>query len=144
MSPSVWWDRRAILRYVRAAHPKPRLKMWVDIGTAEGRQHVTNLRLLRAGLIKSGWVEGEDLHYEEIEGGAHSEGAWADRFGRVLAVSVPVLRKRRQIVADPLGLTRRPAISLRTGFSTAISTDAPANVAAADAPNSVGSGSVEK
>jgi predicted alpha/beta superfamily hydrolase len=89
LSPSVWWDRRAILRYVRAAHPKPRLRMWVDIGTAEGRQHVTNLRLLRAGLTKSGWVDGDDLHYEEVEGGTHSEGSWGHRFGRVLQYLYP-------------------------------------------------------
>lgn len=84
LSPSVWWDRRAILRYVRDAHPKPRLRVWLDIGTAEGRQHVTNLRLLRTGMLKAGWVDGDDLHYEEVEGGTHSERAWANRFDRVL------------------------------------------------------------
>lgn len=84
MSPSVWWDRRVILRHVRDARPKPRLRIWVDIGTREGRHHVDNARLLRVGLTKSGWVEGADLHYEEVPDGTHSEGSWADRFGRVL------------------------------------------------------------
>jgi predicted alpha/beta superfamily hydrolase len=84
MSPSVWWDRRVILRYVRDARPKPPLRIWVDIGTREGRYHVDNARLLRAGLLKSGWVEGDDLHYEEVAGAAHSEGAWAARLDRVL------------------------------------------------------------
>jgi predicted alpha/beta superfamily hydrolase len=84
MSPSVWWDRRSILRYVREARPKPRLRVWVDIGTREGRHHVDNAQLLKVGLIKAGWVEGEDLHYEEVPGGTHSEGAWAARFERVL------------------------------------------------------------
>lgn len=84
MSPSVWWDRRAILRNVRNARPKPRLRIWVDIGTREGRYHVENARLLKAGLSKNGWVEGDDLHYEEVPDGTHSEGAWAERFGRVL------------------------------------------------------------
>ena len=84
MSPSVWWDRRAILRNVRHARPKPRLRIWVDIGTREGRYHVENARLLKVGLIKSGWVEGEDLHYEEVQEGTHSEGSWAERFDRVL------------------------------------------------------------
>ena len=84
LSPSVWWDRRAILRYVRDAHPKPRLRVWLDIGTAEGRQHVTNLRLLKTAMLKVGWVEGDDLRYEEIEGGTHNERAWANRFDRVL------------------------------------------------------------
>jgi predicted alpha/beta superfamily hydrolase len=89
MSPSVWWDRRAILRYVRDAHPKPRLKLWVDVGTAEGPQHVTNLRLLKSALLKAGWIEGEDLHYEEVEGATHSERAWGDRLGRVLKYLYP-------------------------------------------------------
>ena len=84
MSPSVWWDRRVILRYVREARPKPPLRIWVDIGSREGRYHVDNARLLHVGLIKSGWVEGDDLHYEEVAGGVHSEGAWAARFDRVL------------------------------------------------------------
>ena len=44
----------------------------------------TTRRLLKVGLRKQGWVEGDDLHYEEIAGGTHSEGAWAERFGRVL------------------------------------------------------------
>jgi predicted alpha/beta superfamily hydrolase len=84
ISPSVWWDRRTILRNVRHARPKPRLRIWLDMGTREGRHHVDNARLLKTGLIKAGWVEGDDLHYEEVPGGVHSESAWAARFGRVL------------------------------------------------------------
>ena len=84
MSPSVWWDRRAILGNVRNARPKPRLRIWVDIGTREGRYHVDNARLLKAGLVRSGWTEGNDLHYDEVPGGTHSEGAWAARLDRVL------------------------------------------------------------
>ena len=84
LSPSVWWDRRAILRTVRQARPAPPLRVWVDIGSREGRLHVENARLLRAGLIDSGWIEGETLHYEEVADGTHSERAWADRFGRVV------------------------------------------------------------
>ena len=84
MSPSVWWDRRAILRNVREARATPRPRMWVDIGTREGRHHVDNARLLKVGLLKNGWVEGDDLHYEEVPDATHSEGAWAARFDRVL------------------------------------------------------------
>jgi predicted alpha/beta superfamily hydrolase len=84
MSPSVWWDRRAILRTVRDTRPKPRLRIWLDMGTREGAYHVDNARLLKAGLLKAGWIEDDDLHYEEIPGGTHSESAWAARFGRVL------------------------------------------------------------
>ena len=93
MSPSVWWDRRVILRTVRdrgarlATAARPRL--WVDIGTREGRSHIANTRLLKAGLLKAGWREGIDLHYEEVLGGTHSEGSWGDRFGRVLEFLFP-------------------------------------------------------
>lgn len=105
MSPSVWWDRRAILRDVRraaivfASHPgRPRL--WVDMGTHESRgegsaRHVLeDARLLRTGLVKSGWTEGGNLHYEEIAGGTHSERAWGDRFGRVLEWLLPASAAR--------------------------------------------------
>ena len=84
LSPSVWWDRRAILRNVREARPKPRLRLWVDIGTREGRHHVDTARLLKSGLIKAGWEEEVDLHYEEITGATHGESAWAARLDRVL------------------------------------------------------------
>jgi predicted alpha/beta superfamily hydrolase len=84
MSPSVWWDRRAILRTVRGAQPKPRLRLWVDIGTAEGRRGLDDARLLKAALVGAGWVVGGDLHYAEYEGATHSEGAWAARFAPVL------------------------------------------------------------
>jgi predicted alpha/beta superfamily hydrolase len=84
MSPSVWWDRRAVLRTVRDAKPKPRLRIWVDMGMREGRQHLENARLLKAGLLKAGWTDGDDLHYEEFAGGTHRETAWGSRFGRLL------------------------------------------------------------
>jgi predicted alpha/beta superfamily hydrolase len=91
MSPSVWWDRRVILRHVRDARPKPPLKLWVDIGTREGRYHVDNTQLLKAGLLKAGWIEAVDLHYEEVTGASHTEAAWADRLGRVLEFLFPPL-----------------------------------------------------
>jgi hypothetical protein len=83
------------LRDVRRAASKfagesPRPRLWVDMGTHESsgagsaRRVLEDARLLRAGLVKSGWTEGGDLHYEEIEGGTHSERAWGDRFGRAL------------------------------------------------------------
>lgn len=95
MSPSVWWDRRAVLRDVRRAAATfageaARPRLWVDMGTHESRAQgsarrvLEDARLLRAGLLKSGWSEEVDLHYEEIEGGTHTERAWGDRFGRVL------------------------------------------------------------
>jgi hypothetical protein len=76
---------------VRDARPKPPLKLWVDIGTREGRYHVDNTQLLKAGLLKAGWIEAVDLHYEEVTGASHTEAAWADRLGRVLEFLFPPL-----------------------------------------------------
>lgn len=89
MSPSVWWDRRVILKTVRGARPKPPLRLWVDMGTAEGRRGLDDARQLKAALVGAGWVAGKDLHYAEYEGGRHSEEAWADRAGEILAWLFP-------------------------------------------------------
>lgn len=89
LSPSVWWDRRVILREVREARPRPPLRIWLDIGTAEGRRALDDVRLLRAGLEKAGWVDGVDLRYAEYEGARHAETAWAARFGETLAWLFP-------------------------------------------------------
>ncbi len=117
LSPSVWWDRRSILRDVREAGsqfatvPAMRPRIWLDMGTRESRGEgsarrvVEDARLLRNGLMKAGWVCAADLHYEEIAGGAHSEDAWADRFGRVLewlfAKSQEPGARKQSSVCDP-------------------------------------------
>jgi len=77
MSPSVWWDDFAIYRLVDSIEHKPPLKIWLDTGTAEPGWE--NGRLLRDRLIEKGWRVDADLKYLEVEGGEHSEAAWAQR-----------------------------------------------------------------
>ena len=92
LSPSVWWDERAILRRLDQFRSKARPRLWVDTGTQEGnnpQQSIADCRALREALLHKGWCEGENLRYVEIEGGTHSEGAWAARFGAVLAFLFP-------------------------------------------------------
>lgn len=89
MSPSVWWDRRVILKTVRGARPRPAVRIWVDMGTAEGRRGLDDARMLKAALVGAGWVAGKDLHYAEYEGGTHGEDAWAERAGEVLTWLFP-------------------------------------------------------
>lgn len=84
MSPSVWWDRRVILSTVRRTRPRPRVRIWADIGTAEGRRALDDARLLKAALVGAGMGVGRDLQYVEYDGGTHSETAWAGRFDAVL------------------------------------------------------------
>jgi predicted alpha/beta superfamily hydrolase len=83
MSPSVWWDRRMILSTIRRTRPRPPVRIWADMGTAEGRRALDDARMLKAALVGAGWTPGVDLHYAEYEGGSHSETAWAARFGAV-------------------------------------------------------------
>ena len=90
LSPSVWWDRKAILKTVRQARSKPKLRLWVDMGTAEGRRGLDDARLLKAALVGLGFVDGVDLHYAEYEGATHSEQAWSERVAPMLEWLFPV------------------------------------------------------
>jgi predicted alpha/beta superfamily hydrolase len=84
LSPSVWWDRKAILKTIGEARSKPKSRVWVDMGTAEGRRGLDDARLLKAALVGLGFVDGVDLHYAEYEGATHSEQAWSERVGPML------------------------------------------------------------
>jgi len=76
MSPSVWWDGRVILRMLRDQPIDRRVRIWLDVGRAEGRMTVRNTRFLREGL--------PDARYVEEPLGDHSERSWARRFGDAL------------------------------------------------------------
>jgi predicted alpha/beta superfamily hydrolase len=89
MSPSLWWDHRSILSIVNQPGPKPDLRIWMDMGTAEGARHVRDADLLAQVLIRQGWKAGVDLEYEKVEGAVHDELAWAERFGDVLRFLFP-------------------------------------------------------
>ena len=95
LSPSVWWNWRAILKTVRQARAKPKSRVWLDMGTAEGRRGLDDARLLKAALVGLGFVEGDDLHYAEFEGATHSELAWAERVAPMLEWLFPPSTTRR-------------------------------------------------
>jgi predicted alpha/beta superfamily hydrolase len=89
LSPSVWWDKRVILREVEALPAKLPFRIWLDAGTAEGEEVIRDTRALRDALKAKGWVEGEDLAYQEVEGGQHNEASWAKRAGPFLKFLYP-------------------------------------------------------
>jgi len=89
LSPSVWWDNRVLIREVEALERKPSLRIWLDVGTEEGDEAAPDARALRDALVARGWVLGEDLAYEEVEGAGHNEQAWAARIDRVLQYLFP-------------------------------------------------------
>ncbi len=84
LSPSIWWNQRSILPVVAEATPKPELKIWLDIGTAEGSRHVRDTDKLHRLLLERGWRDEVDLRYRHYPNAVHNEDAWADRFGEVL------------------------------------------------------------
>jgi predicted alpha/beta superfamily hydrolase len=95
ISPSVWWADQDIVRRVSALTAKPPLRLWVDMGTSEGRDALSSARVistardLQDALKAAGWVEGVDLQYTEVEGAQHNEAAWAARIGDVLKYLFP-------------------------------------------------------
>jgi predicted alpha/beta superfamily hydrolase len=93
LSPSIWWDNRVILNLVRMTEPKPRLRIWLDIGTGEGGKHVRDARALRNELVRAGWVLGSDLVFAEIPEARHNEAAWAARVGPFLQFLFPAGRQ---------------------------------------------------
>lgn len=90
VSPAAWWAERDIVRRAASVGKGTALRIWLDIGTAEGtekagtKEWLDDARALRAALVTRGWREGGDLHYEEIDGAVHNEGAWATRLDRIM------------------------------------------------------------
>lgn len=84
LSPSVWWDHQVVLKLVDAQRAATGQKIWVDIGTAEGFDAVTNAKLLVQSLRRKGWNLGKNLAYIEDAGAAHNENAWARRLDTLM------------------------------------------------------------
>jgi predicted alpha/beta superfamily hydrolase len=87
MSPSVWWDNRAILGFVdQFQGDKPLI--WVDIGGREGKEALTDARALRDRLLAKGWNQ-SNFRFHEDRRADHSERAWAARARTVLEFLFP-------------------------------------------------------
>jgi len=89
MSPSLWWDHRSILNAIAQQTTRPELRIWLDMGTAEGARHLRDAEALERLLVKRGWRPGSDLTFVEVKGALHEEGSWAERFGDVLRFLFP-------------------------------------------------------
>jgi len=91
LSPSLWWDRRALLTRVEGLKGRLPWRIWLDVGTAEGRDTVRNTRALKGVLRQKGWTPGADLQYFEAQDAPHSESAWAERVAPMLEFLFPVV-----------------------------------------------------
>jgi predicted alpha/beta superfamily hydrolase len=83
MSPALWFGGRQIYEYVEQAPFVPG-RVYVDVGTQEGKQELTDVRQLKELLSRKGYRRGTDLLYVVEMGGAHNEEAWARRLRREL------------------------------------------------------------
>jgi predicted alpha/beta superfamily hydrolase len=90
LSPSVWWNKRAILGYVKDAKVANRSRIWLDVGTKEDGSTVANATALHDLLVTKGWQDGSNLHFQVFEGAQHNEDAWAHRVAPFLQFLFPV------------------------------------------------------
>jgi len=89
LSPSVWWNRRAILDFVHRAPIESRSRIWLDAGTKEGASTVQNVAALHDALVQRGWQDNQNLHFELIPDAQHNEDAWSRRVGPFLRFLYP-------------------------------------------------------
>lgn len=88
MSPSLWWAGRAVFPFV-GRYPRWSGRIYLDIGTAEGRTHVRDARLMARHLRKTTEHPRRNLLFVEEKGAGHHEDAWAQRFERAIRFLLP-------------------------------------------------------
>ncbi|MCX6553270.1 MAG: alpha/beta hydrolase-fold protein [Acidobacteria bacterium] len=88
MSPALWFGNRAIFDVV-AAQSKWTGKIYLDIGTGEGRVQVRNTRLMARFLRRTAARPRLNIMYVEDRGAAHHESAWSSRFERAVRFLLP-------------------------------------------------------
>jgi len=94
LSPSVWWNHRSILNYLRTVNTSAHPRIWLDVGDAEGARTLDDANRLHNQLLKEGWHDDTSeaeptLHYEVAHGGTHDESAWAQRVEPMLRFLFP-------------------------------------------------------
>jgi predicted alpha/beta superfamily hydrolase len=77
LSPALWFGDREVFGFVKRSR-RPAGKLYVDVGTAEGRGALRDVRAFRRLLLDKGFEAGS-LEYVEADGAPHSESAWAER-----------------------------------------------------------------
>jgi predicted alpha/beta superfamily hydrolase len=83
LSPSLWYADGAIFSEIERSPYVPG-RIYLDIGTQEGPEHVANARRMRELLLRKGYRVGRDLRWLESRSGRHDERSWGRRFARAL------------------------------------------------------------
>ncbi|MCE1247591.1 MAG: alpha/beta hydrolase [Firmicutes bacterium] len=94
LSPSFWWADQHLTKEVRIDNSDSGpLKIWIDIGSAEGCSDYDNTKVSTAveqaremsfALMDRGYVFGRDFFYFEATGASHNEWYWNRRVAMVL------------------------------------------------------------
>jgi len=87
LSDDILWNR-AFFDFV-ASHQDWVGKVYVDVGTGEGRANVRNARLMARLLRRTALHPRLGVMYVEGRGAAHTESAWADRLERAVRFLLP-------------------------------------------------------
>jgi predicted alpha/beta superfamily hydrolase len=88
MSPSLWFAEAALLQVVEQA-PFVEGRIYLDIGTEEGPQHLEHTQALHRLLLTKGYCQGTSLFYVEEDHAGHDEEAWARRLRTALYFLLP-------------------------------------------------------
>ena len=88
LSPSLWFAGGAIFSEIERAPSVPG-RIYLDVGTQEGTEHVANTRRMRDLLLAKGYRSGRDLRWLESRCGRHDERSWGRRFARALPFLLP-------------------------------------------------------
>jgi len=83
LSPSLWFADGGIFPEIDRSPYVPG-RIYLDIGTQEGPEHVANARRMRDLLSRKGYRMGRDLRWLESRCGRHDERSWGRRFARAL------------------------------------------------------------
>lgn len=96
LSPSVWWNRREVLRAVkrpgilggifsRSNGLRADVDVWLSIGLKEGAAAVADARKLRDTLAEMRHGDRSRIRYYEDPDGEHSENCWARQIRMALS-----------------------------------------------------------
>lgn len=83
MSPALWFAGGQVFPFVEQAPFVPG-RLYLDIGTNEGKTALEDARRMRDLLEAKGYRRGEDFLYVTALGGRHSERAWRRRTRRMM------------------------------------------------------------
>ncbi len=84
MSPSVWWANQFLVQETKSLTAKPKLRIWLDVGTAEPQEMLSGAQAESDALVAKGFKMGQDLTLFVDKGGKHNEDSWSRRFGMAL------------------------------------------------------------